>query len=281
MSQQELYPFDFRNAGTADEVVRMLREWMRKTSDAFCDSWEAVSNSEANFHCHSVLTRTFEEGVAAVPLDSVGFGMMVGAEPLRSLACMSTQDLVSLIGAIVGTSFEYQNRKLTTIEVSLCEMVFETLASALGAAWFGEEPLEIRVAEVEELPHFARLIPVKELVLSSQIELQVADVTVKMVWLVPRKGIESLLEATTGTLLKTCENTPEAVVRHMDLELVGLLGTTEMTMGELTDLNVGDLMLLNQKIDQPIPVMIDKQPIFDGWPGRVGKSQGIEISRVL
>lgn len=281
MSKQEPYPFDFRNAGTADGVVRMLRQWLGKTTDSFTDNWEAVSDTIVDLKCNSVLTRTFEEAVELMPMESIGFEISISQEKTPSLACVSIQDLISLIGAIFGTPFDGEDRKLTTIEISLCEMVYETLASSLSAAWLGQEPLKMVVGGYEDPPHFSRLIPQTELVLSARIDLKVADTIANVNWMVPRKDIEKLLESTTGHSLKPTEHQPRDVVYQMGVELVGLLGTAEMTMGSLSDLNVGDLMPLNQKIDQPIPVLIDQQQFYDGWPGRVGKRQAVEISKVL
>ena len=104
MSKQEPYPFDFRNAGTADGVVRMLRQWLGKTTDSFTDNWEAVSDTIVDLKCNSVLTRTFEEAVELMPMESIGFEISISQEKTPSLACVSIQDLISLIGAIFGLS---------------------------------------------------------------------------------------------------------------------------------------------------------------------------------
>lgn len=281
MSKQEPYPFDFRNAGTADGVVRMLRQWLGKTTDSFTDNWEAVSNTIVDLKCESVLTRTFEEAVELMAMESIGFEVSIGADKTPSLACMSIQDLTALIGSILGTTFDSEDRKLTTIEISLCEMVFDTLANSLSTAWLGQEPLKMAVGGFENPPHFSRLIPQTELVLNAKIELKVAEAVAKINWLIPKKDIEKLLETTTGLSLKPVEHQPRDVVFQMGVELVGVLGTVDMTMGSLSELNVGDLMLLDQKIDQPIPILIDQQPFYDGWPGRVGKRQAVEIAKVM
>ena len=281
MSKKEPYPFDFRNAGTADGVVRMLRQWLGKTTDSFTDNWEAVSDTIVDLKCNGVLTRTFDEAVELMPMESIGFEVSIGEEKIPSLACVSIQDLTALIGSIFGTTFDFEDRKLTTIEISLCEMVFETLASSLSTAWLGQEPLKMVVGNYEDPPHFSRLIPQTELVLSARIELKVSETVANIIWLMPKKDIEKLLETTTGLSLKPAEHQPRDVVFQMGVELVGVLGTVDMTMGSLSDLNVGDLMLLDQKIDQPIPILIDQQQFYDGWPGRVGKRQAVEIAKVV
>lgn len=283
MIQADPYPFDFRNAGTADTVVRMLKEWLQKTTDTFSDSWEAVSNSIVNLECKGVLSRTFEEGVQALPTASVGFEILIGGDDaFTTLGCIANQDLVALIGAIFDTNLgEYEDRKLTNIEVSLCGMIYETLASALGAAWFGKETLPITLGEFEDPPQFSRSIPVKDLVLSTKIQLVVADTVAHIIWLVPRKEIEKLIESTTGLSLKKQSNDPADVIRQVSIEVVGMLGDVEMTMRNLKELTVGDVLALNQKIDRPVEVFVDNQKFFAGWPGRVGRKQGIEIAEVL
>ena len=279
---KEPYPFDFRNAGTTDGVVRLLRQWLGKATDSFADNWEAVSDTIVDFKCNNILTRTFEEAVNSMPMESIGFEIAIGNGKTSSLASISIQDTTALIGAIFGVSFELEEeRKLTNIEISLCQMIYETVAKSLSTTWLGLEPVKMKIGKFEDPPHFSRLIPQTELVHAANIELKVAETVAKVLWMIPRDGIETLFESTTGTKLSPAQNQTRELVSFMPIELVTVLGSVEMPMGSVSDLEVGDLMMLDQKIDQPVSVLVDQQTFYEGWPGRVGKRQAVEIAKAM
>ena len=93
----------------------------------------------------------------------------------------------------------------------------------------------------------------------------------------PRKATEKLFESATGYSLSRTANHPRDVVMEIPLDLVGLLGHAEMEMSSVAKLKSGDVVILDQKIDEPISVNIDDKEVFQCWPGRIGNQQGLEI----
>ena len=279
----EYTPFDFRNAGTADVVVRSLKSWLKKSEGTFSDSWEAIAGSSADLICELVLSRTFEEGVQSVGDPCVGYSLLLGTEDLPTLVCIPNTDAIAIANYVVGNGLETEpeSRKLTSIEVSLCRMLIETLGSALSIAFAGTEPLQIKVGEFDESPQLSRLIPVEELVLSNKLRVSIQDVTIHFAWLVPRKPIEQLFENATGTRLARTANRPVDIVMHLPLDLVGILGETVMEMAEVAELQIGDIVTLDQKIDEPLTLRIDETDMFSCWPGRIGRQQGLQIEKIL
>lgn len=283
MSGNELIPFDFRNAGTSDFVVRSLKTWLQKSEGTFSDSWEATAGSRANLRCGSVLSRTFEEGVRTVGSACVGYSILLGQDKFPTLACIPNTHAIQIANHVVGSGLEGDppERKLTSIEVSLCRMLFETFGSALSIAFAGTEPLSVVTGDYDESPQLSRLIPVEELVLCTKITMVVDGVTANVTWLLPRKSMEHLFENATGTSLARDANHPREIVMQLPLDLIGILGKTVMDMADVAELRVGDIVTLNQKINEPLTVCIDDTPIFKCWPGRIGRQQGLQIENVL
>ncbi len=89
------------------------------------------------------------------------------------------------------------------------------------------------------------------------------------------------MDTISGTTARRPRNSPLPIVQQLALEVVGVLGQTKLTMGDLSNLKIGDLVLLEQKIDQPIILTIDDETHFHCWPGRLGNRQGIEIAEIL
>ena len=68
------------------------------------------------------------------------------------------------------------------------------------------------------------------------------------------------------------------LVDQIPLELVCELGSIDASMAAVNNYEVGDVIVLNQRIDEPVKVKTDSQVILKGWPGRMGNQQGIEVS---
>jgi flagellar motor switch protein FliM len=99
-------------------------------------------------------------------------------------------------------------------------------------------------------------------------------------WLLPRKDTERLFESATGLSLARTVNNPKELVMTLPLDLVGVLGRVDLKMSSVANLKSGDILKLDQKIDEPLAVEIDDKELFRCWPGRVGKQQGLEIVSV-
>lgn len=284
MTEKDYQPFDFRSASTSDETVTSLRTWLMKTSTTFLESWESVSSTTVSLECRNVLSRTFEQCLDSIRTESVGCGIKLGEESVSTMAWVSCRELVSAIGCVIGTGVveDAKDRKLTSIEESLCEMLFETLASSLSNSWPGVKRLPVVVSDqLDDMPQRSRMVKPKELMLVTKLEIKIDDATAMITWLVPREQAEKLLESISGASPVKSINRPDELVRQLQLEMVGVLGKVEMSMGELSDLKVGDLLVLEQKIDQPVVLNIDEHPHYRCWPGRIGNRQGLEIAEVL
>lgn len=69
----------------------------------------------------------------------------------------------------------------------------------------------------------------------------------------------------------------ETLVRDLPVEAAVELGTVELSLAQLAALAPGDLLILNQRVCEPLTVRVDNRAKFRGWPGRVGPRQSLQI----
>ena len=69
----------------------------------------------------------------------------------------------------------------------------------------------------------------------------------------------------------------EALVREMAVELTVLLGSAELSMRELAALRAGDVVVLHQKVDQPLDGLLAGTRKFRVWPGVIGDRAAVVI----
>lgn len=69
----------------------------------------------------------------------------------------------------------------------------------------------------------------------------------------------------------------EAVVREMKVELDVVLGTAELTMADVGRLRAGDVVLLRQRVTDPLDGLVAGSRKFRVWPGAVGSRAAVQV----
>ena len=68
------------------------------------------------------------------------------------------------------------------------------------------------------------------------------------------------------------------LVEELPAELTVVLGTVELSLADLARLSVGDLVILDQRVAEPLTALMAGEKKCEGWPGRVGTRQAFEIA---
>jgi flagellar motor switch protein FliM len=71
------------------------------------------------------------------------------------------------------------------------------------------------------------------------------------------------------------------LVEELPVELTVQLGTVELSLAELAKLSAGDLIILNQRVSEPLTAYLAGEKKCKGWPGRVGSRQAFEVESFL
>lgn len=66
-------------------------------------------------------------------------------------------------------------------------------------------------------------------------------------------------------------------IEFLSFDLVAVVGKSEIPQAAYSDLRVGDILLLDQKIEDPIIVRIGEEPFFRGRPGLSETHKAVRI----
>jgi flagellar motor switch protein FliM len=69
----------------------------------------------------------------------------------------------------------------------------------------------------------------------------------------------------------------ESLVREMPVELEIVLGSADLTMHDVAALRAGDVIVLQQKVNQPLDGLVSGTRKFRVWPGAIGPKAAILI----
>jgi len=71
------------------------------------------------------------------------------------------------------------------------------------------------------------------------------------------------------------------MIRKMTAELRVTLGSTQLDSAEIDELRPGDLVLLDQRVREPVRLSVAGEEHFLVWPGKVGPRQAVQIETII
>jgi flagellar motor switch protein FliM len=224
------------------------------------------------------------EALAQLPDAALGYRLAFAGEPPSMLFVWPRPLALALVnGALGETPTELPaDRDLSVVEQSLCEYLMQSLAIAvLQETWTGATPLALTLAEREPSPRWTRLFVKAEQVVRCAFTLRGPFGEQDWYWLAPYQGLqERVNHADTAVPARGEQDTPrklEALVRELPIEVTVDLGMVELPIAQLAGLAPGDLLILNQRVSEPLIARVDNRAKFRGWPGRVGSRQSLQI----
>ncbi|MGB7345738.1 MAG: FliM/FliN family flagellar motor switch protein, partial [Pirellulaceae bacterium] len=178
------------------------------------------------------------------------------------------------------------NEALSPIERSLAQLFIEQLAVALNDGWMGGEPINLQTGTIAFDPRKARFFRENDLVTVTSIQVGLKAGPVGINWLLSKQKTCDLLENAIDLRDDAAppsepQRPPAHLIGQLPIEVVSILGTAMLPMSQLSQLKVGQLIELDQRIDQPVVAVVNEVPFYEGWPGRRGKNQAIEVTRCL
>lgn len=181
-------------------------------------------------------------------------------------------------------------RELTEIEQTVMRRILEQLLGNLSDAWANLVELRPRLERLEVNPQFVQLLPPQDMVINIALRIRMLGIEgrVNICWpYLALEPIASKLHAHylfgSGETIEAGQNVEEIRrrVEKMNVPVTVSLGEATVTVGELLELGVGDVVRLSTRIDEPLPVRVGDKTKFLARPGRVGSRMAVEITTVI
>ena len=276
--------FDFRKAGFVDESVgRYLRAWLAKTAKIFQQRWPEICNSKIEVVPQPLFTQSFSSFIESCGQTSFGCVIRLGLNDLPSMLAVQQVDLLALVLEILAEdlSGKPQSRPLTAIEINLSELLIEQFCAAAAEGWPQKETMTFKTEPIDSAPHRSRLFNGDEPITVAQLAIRAKAGEALLTWGFPRAQLAKALKPIIGESAgDTRTLNPLPVVQEIPLEVVVQLGSAKLGMEQLMSLEPGSVIVLEQRIDQPLMATIEHLGVYRGWPGRVAGKQAFKITAV-
>lgn len=231
-------------------------------------------------------TFRFTDALARLSDGQVGYRILIAGNRLPTLLVVPRPLLLALVGGLLGETGQRlpDDRELTPVEQSLAEYFLQNL----WVPFFKETwPATVQVIwewpQLEPNPQCSRLLPADASVVVFTCTMQGPFGEQTCSWLFPKKGLAELLGAAEpdAPAADAAAARVEALVRNLPMDFVVVLGQVEISLAQLAELQVGDVILLNQRVGDPLSAVVGDEPKFLGWAGRSGSSTAFRIETVV
>lgn len=236
---------------------------------------------------------TYSEFIASLP-NPTSFNLLTAA-PLEGNICLEISPLIvyPIIDRLLGGTNQelfIPQRPLTLIEQRLINKVTQRAIDSLREAWEGIRELDIQLQDSESNPHLVQIVPPNEVVVVIGFELKMAARAGTMNLCIPYNVIEPImgsLSAQSWFSSGRTRGSPEFATRitkrlsRAPLDVTAVLARTSITLRDLLNLEVGDVLMTETPAAQPAALCVDGREKFHAYVGQVDGSRALRIARAV
>ncbi|MBL8848983.1 MAG: FliM/FliN family flagellar motor switch protein [Planctomycetaceae bacterium] len=281
-------PVDFRKPRSEAALPRPLAQWQDRMCALAAEAWNKHLPSPVRWSRARHEITAYSQAVEKLPDPGVGFVMTIGDDPFPTIWAFAPQNALSLSADLLGNleSDWPKSRALTAVEESLMQLLMSELAWALGEAWPGRQSIACRPGDFDSRVSRSRLFARPDQMIVSEFQISTRLGEFECSWLIPQVPFEQLTSVEWPKDPQTDEPksaTPgiERLAAGLPITLSVQLGTARLPMAQLADLHIGDVVVLDQCISQPVLADIHGANKYRGYPGRIGVQRSFQIVDVL
>ena len=176
-----------------------------------------------------------------------------------------------LLGGTGRTSSEV--RELSTLELRIFSFITTSLLKEISAAWATMLEVSFEIASQESNPQFLQISTPETACLGMTYDIRIGEVTGILNLCYPFDVIQAILAAAEKRSGKRIvgDADSDAMLRAMQdvpLAIHVVIGGGTLAAQELANLQPGDLLCLDRRIDSPLEIYLGENPIFFGIPGK-------------
>lgn len=215
-------------------------------------------------------------------------------EPLRGSAIMVVESKLvfaivdSLFGGTGETNVKVEGREFTPIEQNIIRKVVSAALVDIQRAWKPVFDVELGYVRTEVNPQFAAIVPPSEVIISIKIEVELENSTGLINLCIPYSTIEPIkAKLHTGFQSDQLEVDRHWVRRFKEqiedvfVNISVEMGRAEIMGKDLLKLKVGDVIQLDNDVDNGMLLRVEGVPKFRGDAGEYRGNRGVKLRETI
>ena len=230
-----------------------------------------------------------QQALAQLPDPCLAYRVTVCDSKLPTLLVLPRGLMLNLVAALLGDegNADTGDRDLTLVEEGLADyFLTEFWLSAFRETWPNGPTASWVLEGREPNPVRSRIFATEEVLQAFNWQISGPWGESKCVWLFPEKG---LMFALGGTDKSAAPTTPQpitparraSIVQALPMVVQVILGTAELKLSQLRQLQVGDVLVLDQNHQDQAVARVGNHELYRGCIGRSGSCKAFQIKSLL
>lgn len=289
--RKDVQNFDLTNQ---DRVIRGKMPTLDLIYERFVRLFRmSLSNSLRKIASISIISTDllkFGEFVNTLPIPScVG---ILRSETLRGSALLVFESKLAyaLIDSYFGgTDRPYtksDGKEFTRIELMIMNKVLQLGISDLEEAWAPVHKIGLMHLRTETNPQFVGVVPLSDVIISTTFEVELENASGTIALVIPYSTIEPIKNKLNSSFQSDTDRTDKVWIQNLETHMEQVeasvsvnLGETSITVADLVNLNIGDIIPLNQDCDGELQLKVEGVPKFKCFFGVSRGTRAIQITR--
>ena len=223
--------------------------------------------------------------------------VLLGVVSMKPLAGNMVMEMASNLGfAIVdrllggtGTALD-KERDFSEIELTIIERIFSICVNLLKEPWENVIKVTPRLERIETNSQFAQIISPTETIAIITINLKIGDVEGLMNVCLPYTLLEPVMDKLNTKIWfsNMQEKDPtmyceviENVISKTKVPIKAILGESKVNVSDFVNLQIGDIIKIDKKVDQELDVYVGNIKKFNALPGYFEDKYAVRITDVI
>lgn len=183
-----------------------------------------------------------------------------------------------------------RTRDFSEIELLIIERIMNVCINLLREPWENVVDIHPRLERIETNSQFAQIISPSEMIAIITINLKIGDVEGLMNICLPYLTLEEIMDKLNtkywySTMQERDEKeyteAIEAMISKAPVPVKAVLGNSTISVNDFVNLQVGDIIRLDTKVDQELSVYVGNIKKFTALPGASGEQYAVRVTSVI
>jgi len=183
-----------------------------------------------------------------------------------------------------------KNRDFSEIELVIIEKIMVLCMQLMKDPWKNVVELNPMLERIETNPQFAQIIAPNDMIAIVTLNVTIGDVDGIMNICLPFFTIEEVIEKLNTKFwysrMKDSDEEDfsgyvESLIRRVEVPITAYLGRSVITVNDFAGLQCGDIIRLDTKAEDPLPVYVGNIKKFLAAPGKSGDKYACRVTTVI
>ena len=285
--------YDFKRPNKfSKEQIHTIQAIHENYARLLANSFSAYLRTFVTMSVHAVEQLTYDEFIKSMPNPTIM--NIFQMDPLAGNAILEINPGLAfgILDRLFGGQGEAPEkiRGLTDIERTVLEKIVNRSLGHLSEAWDNVIQFQPKLDMIETNPLFTQIVSPSEMVVLVTFQTAIGENQGMMNLCLPFIVLEPIINKLSahfwfaGTAKsQTAENMANlrARIEKARVNLSAVLGQASINLGDLLELQKGDVIQLDTSIKNDLPIMVGSKQKFLGRPGVVGSKMAVEITSII